>query len=127
MTRRNTPVGFLVLALVGLIAVGCSAPTNAVFQALLGPDQAPLSSPAVGTDVPLAAGSEVPTWWPHPDGYALDLPPGWIAVAIDADRSVELLSAIGLSMPGLATRIGAVIDASDVRLSAIAVSRDRRE
>ncbi len=122
MTRRNTPVGFLVLALVGLIAVGCSAPTSAVLQALLGPDRPPLSTPEVGIAAPAAVGSEVETWWPHPDGYAMDLPPGWIAVAVDADRSADLLAAIASSMPGLATRIGAVIDASDVRLSAVAAA-----
>ncbi len=127
MTRRNTPVGFLVLALVGLIAVGCSAPTGAVLQALLAPDQTALSTSEVGSAPPAAVDSAAETWWPHPDGYAMDLPPGWIAVAVDADRSMDLLAAIESSMPGLATRIGAVIDASDVSLSAVAAAFDESE
>ncbi len=121
MTSRTTPVGILVLALAGLIAVGCSAPTNAVFQALLDPAGTPLSSPDVGATDPTVEDSGVETWWPHPDGYAMDLPAGWSSMAVASEQTDGFIEAIGVSMPGLAMRIGEVIDGSDVRVSAIAL------
>jgi len=73
MTSR-TPVGILVVALASLIALGCSAQTSAVFEALLEPASVPASPVEVAApslDVVDAPGTEV--WWPHPDGYALAL------------------------------------------------------
>ena len=121
MTSRTTPVGILVLALAGLIAVGCSAPTNAVFQALLDPAGTPVSSPDVGAIDPAVDDSEVATWWPHPDGYAMDLPAGWSAMAVASDGTDELLAAMTAGLPDLGPRIAVVLDGSDVRVSAIAV------
>lgn len=120
MMSRKTPVGILVLALAGLIAVGCSAPTSALFQALLDPAAIPVSSPEVSATDPAAVGSDAETWWPHPDGYAMELPAGWSSMAVASDRTGELVATVALSLPGLADRIGDVIDGSKVRVSAIA-------
>ncbi len=122
MTSRTTPVGILVLVLAGLIAVGCSAPTNAVFQALLDPAGTPVSSPDVGATDPAALAAGTETWWPHPDGYAMDLPAGWSGAAIPDDQSDDLVAAVAVTMPGLAARMGEVLDGSEVRISAIAVA-----
>jgi hypothetical protein len=121
MMNRSTPVGILVLALAGLIAVGCSAPTSAVLQALLGPAGVPLSSPAISADDPAAVGSGTATWWPHPEGYAMELPAGWSSMAVASDQTDELVATVATSLPGLAGRIGGVIDGSKSRISAIAV------
>jgi hypothetical protein len=120
MMHRSTPVGILVLALAGLIAVGCSAPTTAVLQALLVPAGAPESSPAVAAVDPAAVGSGAPTWWPHPEGYAMELPAGWSSMAVASDQTDELVATVALGLPGLASRIGGVIDGTPVRVSAIA-------
>ena len=122
MTSRTTPVGILVVALAGLIAVGCSAPTNAVFQALLDPAEAAVSSPEVGSEDGAAEGSESSTWWQHPRGYEMVLPPGWSGVAVADQDSDALIAAIDAAIPGLGDRIEAVIGESDVRVSAVATS-----
>jgi hypothetical protein len=121
MTSRTTPVGILVLALAGLVAVGCSAPTNAVFQALLDPAGTAMSSPeATSTTEPAALDSETETWWPHPDGYAMDLPAGWSGAAVERDGTDALLAAVATTMPDLATRMEGVLVGTKVRVSAIA-------
>ena len=116
---RRTPVGILVLALAGFIAVGCSASTGAVLQALLDPAGMPLSSPEVSAADP-AVGAETETWWPHPDGYAMELPAGWSSMVVASDQTDELVAAVALSLPGLASRIDTVIDGTKVRVSALA-------
>lgn len=123
MTSRTTPVGILVIALVGLIAVGCSAPTNAVFQALLSPAGTVVSSPEADPAVPESAtGSDGPTWWTHPDGYAMVLPAGWSGMAVDAAQTDDLIDAVAAaSMPGLAGRMESVLDEAGAHVSAIAV------
>ncbi len=121
MTSRTTPVGIIVLALAGLLAVGCTAPTNAVFQALLAPAGTPVSSPEVGATDPAVDDSGVETWWPHPDGYALDLPAGWSGMAVASDQTDELVAVMAADLPDLGMRMGSVLDGSDVRVSAIAV------
>jgi hypothetical protein len=125
MTSRTTPVGILVLALASLIAVGCSAPTSAVFQALVDPAGAPLSSPEADTAAdPAAESSESAMWWPHPDGYAMVLPAGWSGVAVEPADTARLIDAIDAGMPGLASRMGDVLDRSEARVSAIAADPD---
>ena len=102
MTSRTTPVGILVIALAGLIAVGCSAPTNAVFQALLDPAGARCVL-AGGRPPPsdAADGSVDATWWPHPDGYAMVLPAGWSGVAVDRADTAGLIDAVDAANAGL--------------------------
>lgn len=122
MTSRTTPVGILVIALLGLIAVGCSAPTNAVFQALLDPAGTNASLPegdAAVNDV--VASGDVAMWWPHPDGYAMVLPAGWSGVAVAPDRTPELVTAVAESLPGLGQRMAEVLDGGTARVSAIAL------
>ena len=121
MTSRTTPVGILVIALAGLIAMGCSAPTSAVFQALLDPARTPVSSPEADPAAEnAAAGSDSAMWWPHPDGYAMVLPAGWSGVAVGKGQTDELLDAVAATTPGLASRMGGVLDGGDARVSAIA-------
>jgi len=122
MTSRTTPVGILVIALAGLIGVGCSAPTAAVFQALLDPDGTAVSSPEVDPADSAAAGSGSSTWWQHPDGYEMVLPPGWNHLAVAPDQTDEIVDAIDAANPGLAVRIESVVGDTDLRVSAIAVS-----
>jgi hypothetical protein len=125
MTSRTTPVGVLVVALAGLIAGGCSAPTTAVFEALLDPFGAPASpSEAVAGIVEAVQGSGEATWWPHPDGYAMVLPPGWSGAAVDDAQSSELVDALSADSPELATRIDDVLDTTNSRVSAIAGDLD---
>lgn len=121
MTSRTTPVGILVVALVGLIAGGCSAPTGAVFEALLDPFGAPASPSGAAVEIPDAiAGTGEPTWWPHPDGYAMVLPSGWSGAAVDDAQTSELVDAVSVSSPDLALRIEDVLDATNSRVSAVA-------
>jgi hypothetical protein len=109
----------LVVALAGLSAFGCSAQTSAVFQSMVAPvvapaDADPLATPGLVEALPEAA------WWPHPDGYAMVLPAGWSGVAVDDSRAGQLIEAVLATDPELAARIGAVLDSTDARISAIA-------
>ena len=120
MTSRTTPVGILVIALAGLIAVGCSAPTDAVFQALLDPAGTAVSATETDPANDPAEGSASETWWRHPEGYAMILPAGWSGVVVDRDETDELVAAVTASMPGLGSRIEDTFKGSDARVSAIA-------
>ncbi len=120
MTSRTTPVGILVIALAGFIAVGCSAPTAAVFQALLDPAATVVSAPEADPAADGAASSEVAMWWPHPDGYTMVLPAGWSGVALGGEQTSDLIEAVADTLPELAGRIDAVLDGSGTRVSAIA-------
>jgi molybdopterin biosynthesis enzyme MoaB len=120
MTSRTTPVGILVIALAGLIAVGCSAPTNAVFQALLDPAGTAVSATEADPIDDAAESSQSETWWRHPEGYAMVLPAGWTGVAVDRDQTDELVAAVTEAMPGLGERIEDTLVDSDARVSAIA-------
>jgi len=121
MTSRTTPVGILVIALASLFAVGCSAETGAVFEALLDPARAP-ASPSEADVVADAAveGTDAATWWPHPDGYAMVLPAGWSGVAVDRAQTGAFIDAIAASYPVLADRIQSVLGSTESRVSAIA-------
>jgi hypothetical protein len=121
MKSRTTPVGILVLALVSLIAVGCSAPTNAVFLALLDPAGTVASSPEADPAMEDPATSSTdPLWWGHPDGYAMVLPAGWTGMVVDEDQTDELVAAVLESMPGLGERVSQVLEGSQVWVSAVA-------
>jgi len=124
MTSRTSPVGGLIVALSGLLAVGCSAQTSAVFDALLEarglPSAATRSDEASGS--PSDAGAA--TWWPHPEGYAMDLPAGWNGFSVDEGAERELLDIVADDSPGLAARIHNVLDATDSRISAVAADPD---
>ena len=122
MTSRTTPVGILVLALAGLIAVGCSAPTSAVFQALLDPSVTAVSSPEVDPADGAADSSASSTWWQHPSGYEMVLPAGWSGMAMDPGQTDELITAVDEANAGLGERIDEVIGGHDVHVSAIAAN-----
>jgi hypothetical protein len=124
MTRRTTPVGVLVTALAGLFAMGCTAQTSAVFDALLAPAGDTLSASASDSSVATASTTDS-SWWPHPDdGYAMVLPPGWTAVALADGQADALVDAIGASYPELAARIEGVLMTTDARASAVAADPD---
>jgi hypothetical protein len=125
MTSRTTPVGIVVVALAGLVVIGCSAPTTAVFQALLEPAGTAMSSPEADTADGAVLDSETSTWWQHPSGYEMVLPAGWSGVAVDPDETDELVRAVDAANVGLGDRIDEVIGGTDVRVSAIAVSTTR--
>ncbi len=121
MTSRTTPVGVLVVAIAGLIAGGCSASTSAVFEALLDPFGAPPSpSAAVAEITDAVEGSGDVTWWPHPDGYAMVLPPGWSGAAVDDAQVSQVIDALAVESPELADRIETVLDTTASRVSAVA-------
>ncbi len=122
MTSRTTPVGILVIALAGLIAMGCSAPTSAVFQALLDPAGTAVSSPEADPADSAAGGGESSTWWQHPDGYEMVLPAGWTGMVVDASATDALIRAVDAANPGLGDRIEEVVNGSDLRVSAIATN-----
>jgi len=122
MTSRTTPVGVLVLALVSLTAMGCSAQTSAVFDALLDPSGAPARpveavAPSPGTEE-TAAGA---VWWPHPDGYAMFLPSGWMGFAVDEAQAARLMDALAVAYPALGERVESVLTATGSRVIAVAV------
>jgi hypothetical protein len=121
MTSRTTPVGILVVALASLLAIGCSAQTSAVFEALLDPAGAP-ASPAEAAPAPTDAvdGATNPMWWPHPDGYAMVLPAGWVGLATDQAAADRLMAALEAANPALAARIEGVLISTNTRVSAIA-------
>ncbi len=108
------------MALAGFIAVGCSVPADAVFQALVGPAGTVASTPEAGPAELAVPGSEDPTWWQHPDGYEMVLPAGWFGVALAATETPGLIDAIDAANGGLGERIEAALGDSDVRVSAIA-------
>jgi hypothetical protein len=120
MTSRTTPVGILVIALAGIIAVGCSAPAGAVFQALVDPAGTVASTPEADPAELAVPGSEGSTWWQHPDGYEMVLPAGWSGVAVAATETPGLIDAIDAANRGLGERIEVALGDSDVRVSAIA-------
>jgi hypothetical protein len=121
MTSRTTPVGLLVVALASLVATGCSASTNAVFEALLEPLGAQASPTEAVTDpADASTGSDEATWWPLPDGYAMVLPPGWSGVALSDTQVNQLVDAVGADHPDLVGRIDDVLEVTDSRVSAIA-------
>jgi hypothetical protein len=122
MTSRTTPVGLLVVALAGFIAVGCTAPTSAVFQALLDPSATATSAPEAEPADSAADGGGVSTWWQHPSGYEMVLPAGWSGVAVDPDQTDELIVAVDAANVGLGDRITEVIGDSEIHVSAIAVN-----
>jgi hypothetical protein len=122
MTRR-TPVGILVVALASLSAVGCSAQTSAVFQAMLAPAIEPVAPVEPVEPAPPSAavvGVPVETWWPHPDGYAMVLPAGWSGVALDETQAGQLVDAVVATDADLAARIDGILESTDSRISAIA-------
>ena len=119
MTSRTTPVGILVIALVSLIAVGCSAPTNAVFQALLDPDGTAASSPAAET-AEADATPLVSVFWTHPRGYSMVLPPGWSGVAVEREGTEAIIDTVSSAMPELAERMDGVLSRNKAQVSAIA-------
>lgn len=123
MTSRTTPVGILVLALTGLLAIGCNAQTSAVFEALLDPAGSP-ASPAEAAAVPTDAVDDAanPMWWPHPDGYAMVLPAGWIGVALDEADAGRMMDALEAANPLLAARIEGVLIGTNTRVSAVAAA-----
>jgi len=120
MTSRTSPVGGLIVALAGLLAVGCSAQTSAVFDALL--DARSVAADAPGSDTASGSPSEdrATTWWPHPEGYAMTLPAGWAGLAVDGGSESQLLKALADSSPALADRVAGVLAATDSRISAVA-------
>jgi hypothetical protein len=119
MTSRTSPVGGLIVALAGLLAVGCSAQTSAVFDTLLDARAAAADEqPEAASETPSDA--EATTWWPHPEGYAMTLPPGWAGLTVDGGDQRELLDVVADGSPALAARIDAVLDATDSRISAVA-------
>jgi hypothetical protein len=121
MTSRTTPVGFLVVALAGLIAGGCSAPASAVFEALLDPFGAPASPSGTAVEpADVVQGNGDSTWWPHPDGYAMVLPPGWSGAALGQDQVGLLVDALSTGSPELAARIEGVLSITNSRVSAVA-------
>jgi hypothetical protein len=92
-----------------------------VFQALLDPAGAPVSSPEADPAAETAIeGNETAMWWPHPDGYAMVLPAGWSGVALERDQTDDLINALAPSMPGLAGRMQDVLGGTKARVSAIA-------
>jgi hypothetical protein len=127
MTSRTTPVGVLVVAIAGLIAGGCSASTSAVFEALLDPFGAPPSPSAAVEVADAVEGSGDVTWWPHPDGYAMVLPPGWSGAAVDDSQVDQIVGALAVESPELADRIETVLDATDSRVSAVAADPNSTE
>lgn len=120
MTSRTTPVGIIVLALAGLFAVGCTAQTNAMAEALLDSAAAPASASGADTSGDAAQGGTSGTWWPHPDGYAMDLPAGWFGIGVDRLQTTQLIDAAGSTLPGLAARMSAVLGSAALRVSGIA-------
>lgn len=122
MTSRTTPVGILVIVLAGLILVGCSTPTDAVFQALLAPAGTAVSSPEAEPADGAATSSAPPTWWQHPDGYEMVLPAGWTGVAVDPAESGGIIEAVSAANPQLGERIDLVVGGSNLRVSAIATN-----
>jgi hypothetical protein len=124
MTSRSTPAGVIVIAIASLFALGCTAQTSAVFEALAEPAWAPASSSEADPADAVENGAST-TWWPHEDGYRMELPPGWFGVEVDGARgnhlrSRQLLDAVGSSHPGLVGRMRSVLGDSESRVSAVA-------
>lgn len=118
MTNRTSPVGVVALLLASLLAVGCDAQTSAVFQTLIHPAGTVEAIVDGSTATPDVASE---TWWPHPHGYAMALPAGWSGVVLDPVRTDQLIDALALVQPDLASRVRLVIEASGAEVSSIAV------
>lgn len=121
MTSRTTPVGIIVIALAGLFALGCNAQTSAVFEAFVDPASASASSSdAEATADATDEGGTQGMWWPHPDGYHMDLPTGWFGVPLERAQANRLINAVNASYPGLAERMRSVLGDTGSRVSAVA-------
>lgn len=120
MTSRTTPFGIVVVALVSLVAVGCSAPTTAVFNALFDPAGPVASPPEIEVDSGEVVSDSDEAWWPHPDGYAMVLPAGWTGVVVESGDTESITAAVSIVMPGLAGRIADVLSSTGTEISAIA-------
>ena len=81
-----------------------------------------VSTPEADPAYNVATGSDVPTWWPHPDGYEMVLPAGWRGIAIEDEGTEDIVDAVIAANPELTEPIAEVVDASDLRISAIATS-----
>jgi hypothetical protein len=120
MKSRTTPVGILVLAVAGLFAIGCNAQTSALFEALVDPERAPAFSSEADTTANAAQSGAGSTWWPHPDGYEMELPPGWFGAYVDRSQADQLMNAVSSSYPDLAERMRFVLVETGSRVSAVA-------
>ena len=118
MTRRSL-LSVVSIVLSGLIVTGCGAETNAVLRTLLDPP--PVASGEASPGEPGSTLSDAPTWWAHPHGYAMSLPPGWVAIDLDASSTEQLLSALGTSFPGVEQRVRDVLSATGAQGSMLAV------
>ena len=121
MTSRTTPVGILVIALAGIFAIGCSAQTSAVFEALLDPSSASASAPEADPAADATAESAASGgWWPHSDGYRMRLPAGWVGADVGRPGAAQLMTAMAATNPGLAQRMESVLGKDRTRVTAIA-------
>lgn len=119
MTSPRSPVGVVVIAMVSLFAIGCTAQTSAVFEALIDPPRAP-ASPSEADAAGDAQDDETDAWWTHPDGYGMALPAGWSALSVTPAQSDQFIDAVAASHPDLAARLEGVLDATQSRLSMVA-------
>jgi hypothetical protein len=124
MTSRTSPVGGLIVALAAVLAVGCSAQTSAVFDALLDARGLTADASVSSTNRETPSDEGATTWWPHPEGYAMTLPAGWAGLTVDGSTQGDLLEALADSSPALAARVADVLDETDSRISAVAADPD---
>lgn len=117
--KRRTPLSVALLVVVGAVVTGCTAETSAVIQALVDPP--PAASGEIAAAEPGSTASDTSTWWAHPHGYAMSLPPGWVAIGLDASSTEQLIAALGTSFPGVEQRIRDVLAATGAQASMLAL------
>lgn len=115
MARTNTLAGLLMALVAMPLVAGCAVvglPQGGAFDAL------PASG--VGNDA-LASPATTPTFFSSNDGYALTLPPGWVADKTNNRDSQTALTALGVADAVLAAQVRTVLDETDARMSMIAI------
>jgi hypothetical protein len=125
LRRMRSPVragAFVVATLATLVVSGCTTATGVVFRDLLGipiEDAAPagLPSPSATGTVPVTV--ETDTWFTHRAGYAMELPPGWVATDVSQAEQQRLLEALADADPDLGQSVGALLADTGLRISMV--------
>lgn len=123
MKRSWDPVRLGVALLAMSVLAGCSSGAGAILDTLLA---APVPTASPGTEPGPADSTASPSavrhgvWFSHRDGYAMQLPPGWVAAAVDPADMELALGAIGLTDPGLAPLVRDFLETNSLRVSMLA-------
>jgi hypothetical protein len=125
MEQLRRPLALAVLALMAGVVAGCSSPAGAALRAIVAaPDETatPASTAAAATQAPGATDDpDATTWFTHRAGYAMAVPPGWLATAMTSAQVDLVADALLESHPELAHAVREALEASGLRVSMLGI------